>query len=273
MGCNREESRLSTNEDGIVLDVSISEKITKISFGERSDDGVYPIYWSEGDKIVVNGVLSEEAVIDSENPSNAKFFINDALTYPLSVIYPYSSPIEGEVSRLVLPLVQSYTENGADKEALAMCSYVENGGETVSLRHLSTVLRFSVKAASDGVELRRIVITSENGSLSGEFEIDCKTATLIPGNDANSQVTYNLPEGFKLSTTDESVFYVAIPSGNVGCCSVKFIDVSGAGMITYWNPDATVEAGIIHRFATIVYRPGNGADLIALEREEGAYEN
>ena len=273
IGCHHDVTMKPSVAERTRIVVSLNDTRSKVSLGDRSDTGVYPIYWSDGDKIVVNGVLSEAAVIDSDKPSNAEFSINTSLTYPLSITYPYSPFSMGDVPKVVFPSEQVYVENGVDGKALAMCSYVENGGENISLRHLSTVLRFSVKAGASEVELKRIVVTSEHGRLSGGFEVDCKMATLIPGNDASDQVTYNLPEGFKLSPTQEGVFYVSIPSGNIGTCCVKFIDADGAGMITYWKPDTPVEAGIIRRFATVVYRPGNGADLVELKREEGEWDD
>lgn len=273
IGCHHDVTIEPSVAERTRIVVSLNDTRSKVSLGDRSDTGVYPIYWSEGDKIVVNGLLSEAAVIDSDNPSNAEFSINTSLTYPLYITYPCLSVTTGDVPKIVFPSEQVYVENSVDGKSIAMCSYVENGGENISLRHLSTVLRFSVKAGASEVELKRIVVTSEHGRLSGEFEVDCKMATLIPGNDASDQVTYNLPEGFKLSTTQESVFYVSIPSGNIGTCCMKFIDADGAGMITYWKPDSPVEAGIIRRFSTVVYRPGNGADLVELKREEGEWDD
>ena len=43
--------------------ITVSLEQTRTSLGVKSDD-IYPVYWSEGDRLAVNGVLSEEAQID-----------------------------------------------------------------------------------------------------------------------------------------------------------------------------------------------------------------
>ncbi|MBQ2026901.1 MAG: hypothetical protein II214_03280, partial [Alistipes sp.] len=54
-----------------VLNVSLGQ--TRVSLGAKGSDGIYPLYWSEGDKIVVNGIQSAEAQIDAANKASAKF--------------------------------------------------------------------------------------------------------------------------------------------------------------------------------------------------------
>ena len=91
-GCTNEPA-----EEGVVvttpadysLEVKIANSQTKVSLGNKGNDGVYPLYWSEGDKIWVNGNISNEAVIDEVNPSCARFdFKSVVLDYPYNILYP-----------------------------------------------------------------------------------------------------------------------------------------------------------------------------------------
>ena len=79
--------------DDVVTTIDVSLPDTRIALGDKVD-GTYSVSWSEGDKIVVNGVLSNEVSIDSENRSCATFSVPGLLDYPLNVTYPYTSANE-----------------------------------------------------------------------------------------------------------------------------------------------------------------------------------
>ena len=46
--------------------ISVSLQSTRTSLGEKGEES-YPLYWSEGDRIAINGTSSEEAVINLDN--------------------------------------------------------------------------------------------------------------------------------------------------------------------------------------------------------------
>ena len=50
--------------------ISLSLEASRTQLGEKVD-GLYPLYWSEGDKISVNGIVSGEAQINASNAANA----------------------------------------------------------------------------------------------------------------------------------------------------------------------------------------------------------
>ena len=56
---------LGLNGDGTTT-LTITTAKTRTYLGAKEGDS-YPVYWSEGDRIVVNGNLSEEAVIDNND--------------------------------------------------------------------------------------------------------------------------------------------------------------------------------------------------------------
>ena len=71
IGCQRDVSAdLTSVEDGVVLSVSLAP--TRVSLGSKEGDK-YPAYWDEGDRLAVNGVQSDEAVIDADNRAKARF--------------------------------------------------------------------------------------------------------------------------------------------------------------------------------------------------------
>ena len=54
-----------TERHSITLD--IATPASRVALGDRTEES-YPLYWSEGDRISINGVLSSEAVINADNP-------------------------------------------------------------------------------------------------------------------------------------------------------------------------------------------------------------
>jgi hypothetical protein len=84
--------------------LSLEESRTQL--GEKAGE-VYPLYWSDGDKISVNGVESNALSI-SENSKVATFTVPGTLTTPYCIAYPAANA--GEV---VFAAEQSYTEGAS----------------------------------------------------------------------------------------------------------------------------------------------------------------
>lgn len=252
-----------------VLTLSIPE--TRTSLGENVGDS-YAHYWSEGDCIAVNGKSSDRVAIDSANPSVATFTIGGSVVYPYRVTYPYTSTTSSSAPKVIFPAEQSYVEGSFSEGSTPMCGYVADRNDAVVLKHLAAVLRFSVKAYKEGVTLQKIVIkSSQNVKLSGEFLVDCQKATIIPTSNANDKVTYTLSPDFALSTTEERIFYISLPSGETGPCTVEFVDSEGGSMTGSWS-SKSLRAGVVREFSTITYKPGTTCELPAFKEEEDAFD-
>ena len=75
-GCttpSAEDGGTTANEGVTTLTLSIQS--TRTSLGEKVGD-TYPVFWSEGDRIAINGIASEEALIDATNKSTASFVVS-----------------------------------------------------------------------------------------------------------------------------------------------------------------------------------------------------
>ena len=258
LGCQADNTTDIAAGEHFQLTISLPE--TKTTLGEKVN-GIYRVNWSEGDCIGVNGVQSQEAEINAEDMSCATFSFDKEVSYPLNITYPYISATTVESPKVVLPTEQSYVEGTFAQGAAPMCGYVANKGDKVALTHLAGVLRFSVKATTEGTTLQKIVITSTDGAkLSGEFEVNCSAGTMTAGADAASSITYTLPDNFTLSTSAESVFYITLPAGNTGDCEVAFVESSGEKMVCTWE-SKDIKAGIVREFKTITYKRGASVQL------------
>ena len=244
--------------------ISISLEPTRTALGEKEGEG-YPLYWSEGDRIAINGVASEEAAIDASNKSTASFEVSSTLSEPYHITYPYSEELSSQASKVIFPAEQSYVEGSFAQGYAPMCGYAEKKGEEVKLKHLAGVLRFPVKATSEGVVLEKVVITSLNGTkLAGEFEVDCTKATIAATTNATNTITYSLPENFTLSTSTDKVLYITLPAVETGACSIEFVTTSGDKMTRSWS-NRTIKPGIVKEFKSINYSSGIGGELEALD--------
>ena len=163
VACQTDPSTEVVGGNGVAVTLTVSISDTRTVLGDKGADGIYPLYWSEGDKIVVNGNESEAAVISTEDSSTAVFKFTDALlTYPYKITYPYCESTSASVSKVYFPAEQNYVEGSFSEGSAPMCGYIAEKGDKVELKHLSGLLRFPVKAGSEGVVLSKVVITSNN---------------------------------------------------------------------------------------------------------------
>ena len=258
-------------ESGGATTLTISTATTRTSLGEKDGD-IYPVYWSEGDKVLVNGVQSEAAVINAADATKAQFTINSSVNYPYNITYPYASNCSATSPRVVFLGQQSYVEGSFASGSAPMCGFVESKSTVIELKHLAGVLRIPIKAKKEGTTLDKVVITSNSGAkLAGEFTVNCSTLALTPSAGTASTVTYRLPSNFTLSTSKESTLHITLPAIEVGSCKVEFYDSKGEKMSTSWN-GGTLKAGIVREFKTITYQEGVSSTLTPLEVERDELE-
>ena len=271
LGCQTDDTTNAIGGNGEATQLTVALPDTRTALGEKVGD-TYPVHWSEGDCIVVNGVKSKKAVISNDNPNSATFDLGAALNRPFRIVYPYTETTTAEAPKVVLPTEQQYTEGSFATETAPMCGYVTDKGSKVALSHLSGVLRFPVKASVEGTVLQKIVITSLDGvKLSGDFDVDCSAKTMVASETAEDHIIYSLPENFTLSTSEESVFYITLPAGETGICKVEFVESSGEKMVYTWS-NRDIKAGIIREFKPITYKRGATGSLEFLQSHEDVFE-
>lgn len=259
----------TTNDPSINLSHSeliVSLEDSRTQLGEKVGDS-YPVYWSEGDCIAVNGICSQNAEIDTTNKNLARFTFNSTLSYPYAITYPYTNSTSIESATVVFAAEQSYVENSTESGVLPMYGYVANSSNKITLHHLAGILRFPVKAEKEGTILSKIVITSSSSKLAGEFGVNCTNGILIPSDNSGGIVTYNLPTNFSLSTTEESIFHIALPAGDAGACTVEFVEKSGEKMSASWS-EKSLSTGVVREFKSIIYRRGTNTSLESFKTED-----
>ena len=267
VACQTDRDVTPLAQGEVVLNVSLAP--TRVSLGEKVGDS-YPVYWNEGDRLVVDGVESQEAVIDADDKSKAQFEFSDAssLTYPLHITYPHCAATTAAEPMVEFSAEQHYAEGSFEVGKAPMCGYVTSEGESVALNHLATILHLPVTSKEEGVVLDRVVITSQS-KIAGAFAVDCQNATISATESCSSVVTYLLPDNFTLSTTTPSDLFVVLPAVAVGTCEIAFVEDSGEKMVAQWRPKSTLSKGVVHEFKTINYQRKSTITLPSMPAEDG----
>ena len=218
------------------------EEATKTQLGEKAD-GVYPLYWSKGDQISVNGVAS--AALAEGGNASATFTFDGALNYPYSVLYPASE--KNEVTFLAN---QTYTAGTFAPGTAPMYGYVAKEGDAISLQHLAGVLCIAPKG--EGVVLTSMTVTAETGKIAGNFDVDCATGALTAHDDALNTVTVTFGEGLALGT-EATPIYVAVPAGEYGVFSIILNSTTDKMVIHFDSASKPIAAGTVREFAPFAY--------------------
>ena len=239
--------------------ITLSLEESRTQLGEKAD-GIYPLYWSEGDKISINGAVSE--ALAEGGSANATFTLNGQPTYPYNVIYPASSA--NEVTFLA---TQEYTAGTFAAGTAPMYGYAESSADAIQMHHLIGALRFDI---SGSATLSKLTIEAEIGNLAGTYSVDCATGalTLVQGT-SSQKVTLSFGEGLALGTTSTPI-YVAVPAGNYGLISVTLNAVSGEKMaIKFDTSIKPIQTGRVREFAPFEFVANvSEDDLFVIDSKE-----
>lgn len=244
------------NAGQTVIDLSLEESRTHIG-GKNGDE--YPLYWSEGDKIAVNGIVSEALSSAFHGKQNAQFSVSGELGFPRDIVYP--APAEGvtatEGKRAVTFLeVQNYTAETFAEGSTPMYAQIKADGYGATLKHLAGVLRIAPKG--EGVTLISMSIEAENGKLAGNFDLDCATGTLTPQVSATNNISVAFGNAGLALGADETPIYVGVPAGEYGTISVTLYTATDSMTLRFdTTGDKSVRAGFIREFTPFNYVANN----------------
>ena len=266
---------------GGVYEVAISlEEATKTQLGEKTDEGLYPLYWSEGDAIAVNGVASAPLANVAAGSDAATFTFSQPVAEPFCVVYPAptAATVEDEVVEepaapvTVFPVTfaatQPYTAGTFASGVAPMYGYaaaLAEGEEAtpIQLNHLTGVLRLAIKG--NGEKVTSIVVKTEKGKIAGPFTVDCTNGALVAQDGAVSTITVTCGEGLILGS-EAQVVYVAVPTGSYGTFLITVNTEAHGKMTVKFNSDVKpINAGSVREFKEFTYS-ANSSDT-----EEGEY--
>ena len=252
--------------DGMVLRASMADAQTKTALG--TVDGVngheVEILWQTGDKISVNGTLSDAVSAGDNRKENVDFTVNGSLFAPYKVLYPGTT----SSNVISLPATQNYVENSFDGAAAACWGNASYNGSkySVRLRHFCGVIRFALNGSAT---LDKIVLnTLGSEKLSGDFTLatDGSGFTGAFTGGTSGTLTYSFGSGLTLTTNADQYFYVLIPAQTYASGIEALVyQTDGAFMrLKFWGSGYTLDSANIIAMESKTYAAGRTENLLAI---------
>ncbi len=240
-----EDLGIEVGKGGGKTQITVSLEESRTQLGERNADGKYPLYWSAGDQIAINGVAS--APLAEGGNAAATFSFGEVLTAPYNIVYPAS-----EGANVVNFLAeQPYTVGTFAPKAAPMYGYAATAGNAIELHHLTGVLRLAVKG--NGEALTSVVFTSELGKIAGPFTVDCTNGTLTAQEGASNTVTVTFAEPLVLGA-EATPIYAAVPAGNYGTFAITLHTATDKMTVKFNSTTKPIAVGMVREFKEFTYQ-------------------
>ena len=222
----------------------------------------HKVYWSNGDKIRVNGVESDALADLAANTEMAGFSFGSILSTPYNVLYP--SSIYDDATHVTLPAVQTYKAGGFADGVFPMAGYSADGSN-LSVSHLCAIVKVSVlRAAADADEDKLVSVRFKgrnNEQVSGSFAIDYQYATLAGASAAAADKVVKVVKSLATATDAAAVYYVVVPAGTYSNgFDIIVQDANGHIMTKTKASSQTLAAGHLYSMPEFAFVP-TGTEL------------
>ena len=260
-----EELPQPADSDVFVLEAQLPEdNPTKTTLDTESG---YKVLWKTGDKISVNGKLSEAVSSSDDGQKNVDFTVNASVSAPYNVLYPGTT----SANVIALPSTQNYVAGSFDGAAAAMYGVATNNGNTYTakLKNFCGVLRFALNGSAT---LDRIEFNSLGSEkLYGSFTISDFDNGAFSGG-ASGTMTYSFGSGLALSNSDTYV-YVCLPAQTYASGVEALVyQTDGAFMrLKFWGDRKTLANNEVVEFESKTFAAGRTENLLSIS--ELAAEN
>ena len=228
------------------LTISVADA-NRTALGAKTDEGTYPVYWSNGDKVSVNGISSAALAV----AEGATGQVQGLFTFNGDLVAPYkaSYPATAEAGKVLFAAKQSYKEGSFSEGAAAM--YGESETMAIEMHHAAGVLQFPMKAADGAsVTLSRVVVTNVNGKLAGLYTAELIEGEIALAADATATNTIVYDCGALELSAEPVKLHIAVPAGEYE--ELKVSAISTDGQVMNFKVSATgdkaVKPGFVREF-------------------------
>ena len=239
-----------TFRDGVSGRVTFtaSTVATKTALGEK-DGSSWPVTWSKGDAISVNGVASSPLEASAAGSSKAEFTV-EGVTAPFYAACPASaiSNYSAGSATLTIPSEQSYVEGSFDPAAYVMLA--SSTDDKIDFSPVVALFKITPTGEGDR-QITSVRLTAVGGApLSGQFSTDW--SGLTAGEASSPTVWMTAPDGVALGTP----WVIAIAAADLTQDGLEVVvtDSDGGVMTRKATPSKAYEAGRLYT-AEIPYEP------------------
>ena len=226
--------------------ITLSLEQSRTQLGEKAGE-LYPLLWSEGDQISINGVASTALSADAAGAATATFSVAGSPAKPYCIAYPAAA-----AGQVVFATEQTHTEGTFASGVATMYAYAEDG-LGVSLNHLTGVLKIGVTGSA---KLVLAQISNVNRKpIAGAFDFDFEKGEATATAASKEVINYSFGEGIQLSS-EPTYIHAVVPAGEYGELYVTLYDAEGGVMYATIKTDETkpLVAGKVREFSnSIVY--------------------
>lgn len=213
------------NDSRIVLTLELPGT-TKTVLGD-AQDGVRPVLWSKGDKISVNGVVSDPLDVEGD-VLKADFVLSGQVSAPYKIIYP--AGMVKDAATVTLPAGQKYAEgDNIVSGSMPMAGYSDT--ESVMMKQVCGILGIRLKMGTEANLIRYIEVTALGGEpVCGDFSVDFQNSTL--SSEAKDADVIRMEVQKPLPAESANTFNVILPAGVYSDgFQVKVVDENGRAMV------------------------------------------
>ncbi len=232
-------------------EITISIEGSRTQLGSEAD-GLYPLYWSEGDQISVNGLPSNELTADEAGKASAKFSVQGLTAETYEIAYPAA-----EAGQVIFAKDQVHTNNATFGSGVSTMFAKCNAGEPVTLQHLTGVLKIGVTGSATLTHAQ--ISTIDRAPIAGVFDFDFDNEFTTATEESEVVINYSFGEGVTLSS-EPTYLHVAVPAGEYDELYVTLYDTEGGVLVATVKTDSNkpLVAGNIRTFKTdIAYEAKN----------------
>ena len=262
--CVREEIEApAPSGEKFTLEVSLEPQL-KTTLGPSDGSGERKVYWSNGDKIAINGVASEPLSGLADETQSTLFTFGETesamISTPYNVVYPASLVTVSNYNNVTLPDVQTYKAGGFADGMSPMAGY-SSDGSSLSLKHLCAVLHISVKrsaeATADTDNIAAVRFKGKAGEqVCGSFAIDYSNATLTGNSTADADKEVRVVKSLATSISTAVEYYLVVPAGTyTSGFEVIVQDANSHIMTKSKSASTTLVAGKVYNMAEFDFVP------------------
>lgn len=249
-GCTTDATKDVVNNDNkVIIGLSLDE--TRTSLGDNDGTG-YPVLWSAGDEVAVNGVTSEPLAAEYAGKTAAQFVVT-GVTPPFDVIYPAGALME-DGKTIAISEIQEYVPGSFAEGSAVMVGHSDTPNGVI--KNLYGFVKVPVIKGDEKV-IKSVTLHSNNlEAMSGTFAVDYVNAALEPiaGMDF---VKVTAADGIPF-VEDKAEVVIAVPAGTYAKgFTVKIVSTDGMAMTkpAYTAEGKTIAPSTLLAMPEIEFRP------------------
>lgn len=225
---------------------------TKTVLGD-AQDRVRPVLWCKGDKISVNGVVSDPLDVEG-NVLKADFVLSGQVSAPYEIIYP--AGMVKDAATVTLPAGQKYAEgDNIVSGSMPMAGYSDT--ESVMMKQVCGILGIRLKMGTEANLIRYIEVTALGGEpVCGDFSVDFLNSTLSSEAKDADVIRMEVQKTFPAGSAN--TFNVILPAGVYSDgFQVKVVDENGRAMVRSIKGSRELGAGKLMLMPELQFVPNS----------------